>query len=605
MQKRKLTLLSVLFIGIVGNSIAQLRLSEQRNKELAAKFTSLPKESIFLHFNTHVLFTGERFFYSLYCLNEEKNSLSNLSQVAYVELISENGTTVLKQKIQLEKGRGYGDFFVSEKQLTGSYKVLAYTNWMKNFGVESFFKTDMIIVNPYQEIPEEHRKQDNDSLSNLSFNVKDPTIRTESNNSQNRIELKTDNQVVGKRRKVSLDIMANDSSFVNGSYSISVSKRSELFPKNNNSLKKHLKTSNHVRTGIEKQVSSYAPTKVPSEIFYLPELRGELISGLVINRNTNSPVPQRTIALSIPGENHLLKTATTNRQGQFFININENYENTTAFINSMSGNWSDLKILFDDNQMTYDRFDFLPFELSTEMASIIRKRSVQNQIANAYAYLRLDTVLNPEVRTLFYRNMERTYNLDDFTRFKTLRETFVEVVNQVGIRRSPEGKRVFQVFTDSAREKSGLQPMLLVDGVFISKHESFMDYDARKIKEISFSKGLYRLGSISFDGILNIKTIDGDFAETFYSKDQLKITLNTPESNKNYYQQSYSEEDNQDWTRIPDFRRQLLWIPKMQLVKQKHIEFYTSNIGGIYDITLRGFNKAGEFISLTTSLRVN
>ncbi|PRX54700.1 hypothetical protein CLV81_3104 [Flagellimonas meridianipacifica] len=591
-------------MGIASNSLAQLRLNEGGNAELAVKFISLPEENIFLHFNTNVLFTGERFFYSLYCLDREENNPSNLSQVAYVELISENGISIVKQKVQLDGGRGYGDFFISEKQLTGSYKLLAYTNWMKNFGVESFFETDVIIVNPYQEVPEKYRKLDKDSISDVVPNTNNTSKKTEPKSTPSKITLKLDNQVVGKRKKVALGIQTKDSSLVNGSYSLSISKRSELFPNDNKPVKEYLGNNGDTEDSIERQGFFFASNMTSNEIFYLPELRGELISGRVVNSNTDLPIPERTIALSIPGEDYLLKTATTNDQGLFFINVDEKYENSTAIIDNVTGDWSDSKLLLDDKKISYDKLDFMPFKLNIGMAETIRRRSVQNQIANAYAYLRLDNVLNPYVRTPFYREMERTFYLDDFTRFKTLRETFVEIINQVGIRRTPSGKRVFQVFTDLAREKSGLRPMLFVDGVFISEHESFMDYDARKIKEISFSKGLYRLGSISFDGILTVTTIDGDFAETFYSGNQLKIELNIPERNKDYFKQNYHKEDIQDWTHIPDFRRQLLWIPLMQLGKVEPIEFYTSNIEGVYDITLRGFTKTGELISSTTTLMV-
>ncbi|WP_422860078.1 hypothetical protein ACOKFD_04000 [Flagellimonas sp. S174] len=605
MQKRKHTLFIFLLIGITYCSYSQLRLNEQGNAERAVKFASLPEESIFLHYNSHVLFTGERFFYSLYCLDKEKNNLSNLSQVAYIELISENGTPIVKQKVQLDNGRGYGDFFVSEKQLTGSYKLLAYTNWMKNFGVESFFETDIIVINPYQKVPEKHRKLDSDSISGLPLNPKGISEKTESKFPSSKIELKLDNRIVGKRKKVALRIQGMDSSLVNGSYSLSVSKRSELFPNENEPMEEYLRNSGDKSPLAKKQVSFFTSSKTSNEIFRLPELRGELISGRIVNTSTDLPVPQRTIAFSIPGENYLLKTATTNKQGVFFINVDENYKNTTGIISNLSGDWGDYELLLDNHQMIYNKLDFRPFELHTGMLETIRQRSVQNQIANAYSYLRLDTTLDPDLRTPFYREMERTFYLDNFTRFKTLRETFVEIISQVGIRRNPNGKRVFQVFTDLARDKSGLQPMLFVDGVFISEHEGFMDYDARKIKEISFSKGLYQLGPVSFDGILAITTIDGDFAETFYSENQLKVKLTTPERKKNYYQQNYNKEDSQDWTRIPDFRRQLLWIPDMQLEKEELLEFYTSSIKGIYDITLYGFNKAGEPISSTTSLEVN
>jgi len=603
MQKRKITLLIFLLIGF-GHGFAQLNVNGEGSEELISKFKMLPQEHIFLHYNTDVLFTGERFFYSVYCQNAKENSFSELSQVVYIELISENGKSILKQKVHLDEGRGSGDFFISGEQRTGSYKLLAYTNWMKNYGIASFFKTDVIIINPYQKVPVKYRMAGQDSIAKEQLNT--TPFKTTSLPLPEKVVLELDKQVVEKRAPVTLGLQIKDSALVGGTYSLSISKRSDLFPDWNKSSRGVFKNRNRVGIGIKERTASFWSTVTSKEIFYLPELRGELISGRIINSKTKLPVPESTIALSIPGENYLLKIATTNKQGRFFINVDEDYGNTTAIINNLSGDWDESKLILDENQMIYNKLDFVPFKLNDDMETTIRERSVQNQIANAYDYLRLDTTLEQDTGIQFYREMRRTFNLDEFTRFKTLKETFIEVVNQVGIRRKSNGNRVFEVFTDFAREKSGLQSMLFVDGLFISEQERFMDYDAHKVKEISFSKGLYRLGPVSFDGVLAIKTIDGDFDKTFYAENQLKIALQSFERKKNYYEQRYSNtEDIAYWSRIPDFRRQLLWIPEIKLENENAIEFYTSSVSGIYDVVLQGFDKNGKLISTTTSLRVN
>lgn len=604
MQKRKLSFLIFGFIGFA-LGFSQLNTSGANSAEAIAKFKSLPQEQMFLHYNANVLFTGERFFYSVYCKNTKGNGFSDLSKVAYVELISENGTSIVKQKVLLEKGRGYGDFFISEEWRTGSYKIVAYTNWMKNFGVSSFFKTDVVLVNPYQKVANKYLITEYDSLGLPIIKTGIKAISSSSSSSSSdKIQLILDKERGSSRQPFRLSFKYEDANLLEGSYSLSIAKRSDLLP--NWDIRKQGFTdnendSNAVKGSPETMFWSNVTTNTT---FFLPEMRGELISGKILNKENDLPVPGSTIALSIPGEDYLLKTATTNGQGQFFINVSEAYGNSTAVINNLSGDWNNSKFLFDDHPMDYGSLRFMPFKLHTGMEREIQERSVQNQIANAYGYLRQDIPVVTEAGSLFYRQMQRTFKLDDFTRFKTLKETFIEVINQVGIRRTREGKRVFQVFTDVAREKSGLQPMLFVDGVFISDHESFMDYDARNIYDVSYSKGLYRLGPISFDGILVINTIDKNFNETFYAANQLKAPLKSAEGEKKYFKQNYRSKDNSFWARIPDFRRQLLWIPEMQPDSEKSIEFYTSNVPGMYDVVLNGFDGNGMPISATTSFTV-
>ncbi len=50
-------------------------------------FKDIPQETIFIHFNSTLLLTGEYLYYKVYCLNTETNYLSDLSKMAYVELI--------------------------------------------------------------------------------------------------------------------------------------------------------------------------------------------------------------------------------------------------------------------------------------------------------------------------------------------------------------------------------------------------------------------------------------------------------------------------------------------------------------------------------------
>ena len=602
MQKRTLSFLIFGFIGFAFG-FSQLNTNGANNAEAIAKFKSLPQERIFLHYNANVLFTGERFFYSVYSKSTNGKGFSNLSQVAYVELISENGTSIVKQKVLLEGGRGYGDFFISEEWRTGSYKIVAYTNWMKNFGVSTFFKSDIVLINPYQKVANKYLITEYDSLGQPILKTDITAIPTTSDSSD-KIQLVLDKETDGFRQPVRLSFKHDDANLMQGSYSLSIAKRSDLLPNWDIRKEGFTQIENDSKSVNGSPETMFWSNVTSNTTFFLPEMRGELISGRILNSENDLPVSGSTIALSIPGEDYLLKTATTNGQGQFFMNVAEAYGNSTAVVNNLSGDWNSSRFLLDDHPMDYGSLGFMPFKLHTGMERAIQERSVQNQIANAYSYLRQDTPVVTEAGSLFYRQMERTFKLDDFTRFKTLKETFIEVINQVGIRRTREGKRVFQVFTDVAREKSGLQPMLFVDGVFISDHEGFMDYDARKIDDVSYSKGLYRLGPISFDGILVINTIDKNFNETFYAANQLKTPLKSAEGKKKYFKQNYSASENTFWSRIPDFRRQLLWIPEMRPNSEKSIEFFTSNVPGIYDVVLNGFDGNGTPISATTSFTV-
>ncbi len=67
---------------------------------------------------------------------------------------------------------------------------------------------------------------------------------------------------------------------------------------------------------------------------------------------------------------------------------------------------------------------------------------------------------------------------------------------------------------------------------------------------------------------------------------------------KSYYQQVYNVSSNSS-NRIPDFRNQLLWEPKITINSEEVvIYFYTSDNSGDYEVCLEGFTINGLPISI-------
>ena len=50
-------------------------------------YQEIPQEKIFVHYNTNLLFSGEYLYYRVYCFTANSNKLSEISKIAYVELI--------------------------------------------------------------------------------------------------------------------------------------------------------------------------------------------------------------------------------------------------------------------------------------------------------------------------------------------------------------------------------------------------------------------------------------------------------------------------------------------------------------------------------------
>src|SRR6056297_1378793 len=121
-----------------------------RNESELLKLKELPQEKAFVDHTGPMVFSGEYLYYAFFCFNAQNNKASTISKIGYVALVNEANDYVFEQRIKLEKGKGNGDFFVSTAIPSGKYKLLGYTQWMKNSGVSQVFKDNIIIVNPYQ-----------------------------------------------------------------------------------------------------------------------------------------------------------------------------------------------------------------------------------------------------------------------------------------------------------------------------------------------------------------------------------------------------------------------------------------------------------------------
>ena len=190
----------ILFLTTI-SLVAQIKIPESSFK----KFKTLPKEQIFVHYNSNMVLTGESLLFKVYSLYRKTNTLSKLSKIAYIELLDVNKKPILKRKILLKGGEGYGDIFISSKIKSGNYKLIAYTRWMKN--TNSYFEDNILIINPFekkisfnhQTIKEKKEVYDfiYDTRSFVKINLKD-LIDTDSKYS---ISIRKDNDGVLDKKK--------------------------------------------------------------------------------------------------------------------------------------------------------------------------------------------------------------------------------------------------------------------------------------------------------------------------------------------------------------------------------------------------------------------
>ena len=586
---KRIILLGLLFVqcGILS---AQYVIKSQ---EELVQLQQLPLEKVYVHYNTGMLVPGEYLYYSLYCFNAATNKLSDISRMAYIELVGEDLSTVFKQKVQLKKGRGQGDFFIPVSIPSGNYKLIGYTHWMKNEGVNQLFQDDIIIINPYRTDQENILDAEEQQIAiNKPASNKNGLIKNQIKN-DGTLLLITDKKKYNQREKVSLTSRNYKGPLGFGDYSISVRLKEGLI--NNDPLSSEAFAS--LFFNVPKNISN----KVNDSIF-LPEQRGELFFGHVKTRKDKLAAAGKTVIISIPGENFQLKSAITDNDGNFYTYIQKEYDSPNIVAQVLDEDQEAYNIQFSNTtSIDYDEIKFAGLSISQEIKNHILQRSVHNQIENAFYGVKPDSILSIDKKDPFDGGTPEVFILDEYTRFKTLRETLVEIVANVWVKKLDDGKYTFWVREDLEsyeNEYAADPPLVLVDGVFISNHDELLDYNANTIEKLSILRDPLVMGSKKYNGMVVIKTIDGNFLESVPESKIANIPLSFPAASKNYYRQQYDQGEVSKYNRIPDFRYQLFWEPKFSIKSsEESFEFYTSDVPGEYEIVLEGFTTYGKPIS--------
>lgn len=550
---------------------------------------SLPQEKVYLHHTGPIVFTGEYLHYAFYCFNAQNNRASNVSFVGYVALVNQKGEYVLEQKVRFQKGKSQGDFFVNTDIPSGNYKLLGYTQWMKNNGMEQIFKDDLVIINPYQV----------DQSQLLSDNSEEASIHAEKMNrpiDSSVVQIKMERDVFGPRERVAFSLKNYKARLGHGNYTLRVQKKDgmEVRP-----------AANAISYANEYFNAKGALDKTVGDSLFLPEQRGELLYGKVTD-GQGSPVSDAKMVVSVPGEEFLLKFTTTDNHGNFYTYLRKNYKLGRAIV-QVAANAQDVEVSLgkvpnlDASQLTFNQFHIKP-----EYSEAIAQRSIHNQLENQFYSVKPDSILLGTPIDPFDGGMPETIKLDEFTRFRTFQETLVEVLNYAGYRNNPDGSdyiRIAQDFETYNEEANDFPAIVLFDGVYIPDHEKIKDFDAGKIRSISLVRDQFRMAGKVYQGMMSVKTIDGDFFENYAPTHGINVPIEKPMSKKNYFKQRYTTQ--QMGKRIPDYRRVLLWEPHVEVGESDlQFEFYTSDLTGEFEVVLDGFTSYGKPITVYKTIVV-
>lgn len=578
-MKKKITILLIICV----NSL----FSQINTQEFDLLKTQIPEESVQLLVNSNTLLVGEFLYYKSYHIIPENSSLSDISLLNYVVLLSSDNHVVFNHKLHVKNSISSGEFFIPSTVKTGHYKLISYTNWSKNNIENSFSEQDIFVINPY-----------NTETTNNATNISEKKVEIIKTKTLNKnvitdtyLGFKSNKTSYTSREKVIITVTNKYSNLKSSSISV-----------------RKIDSINIINNIKNKEVTTaYKPNT-----YYLPELRGELLTGKITSNN-NASVKNKSISLSITGKNFIFKNVSTNNSGLFFFTLNEKYINTIAIVQVQEPNAEDYILEINTQEFLPKHLEFKKLLLNENIKDWVKRQSINNQIENAYYNIKTDSIISRNYNKPFFYPLVTTYTykLEDYTRFKTIQETFVEIILAASIK--PDGDDYKFVVNDYLNSEIVIpffntEPLVLVDGLLITNNSDIVNYRSNDIDKIAVVIGQYMYGSKVYDGIISFKTKNNDFSLNDISPkgDYIKqITIEKLENKKLYYSPNY-EQNTSLLERIPDYRNQLLWLPNASLNKGENTyNFFTSDNLGTYEITIQGYTESGNLVKVNSFFTVN
>ncbi|PMD94031.1 hypothetical protein BWI97_17345 [Siphonobacter sp. BAB-5405] len=319
----------------------------------------------------------------------------------------------------------------------------------------------------------------------------------------------------------------------------------------------------------------------PVPFRYIPEYEAHLLYGKVMAHQ--QPVANVPVYLAAPGKDVWLYPALSDRDGRVFFQM-KHFEAMNEVVVQTEDTLKrvELESPFSDQ---FSSRTLPVFSFDRTLKNALLDRSIQMQVRNAYQPLYQSVPVSDTMA--FYGIPEKSYKLDDYTRFPVLEEVMREYVPEVDVRRH-QGQFSF-LMLGRAEYSFTQPPLVLVDGVPVFDVNKVLALDPLKIKRLDVVNRRYFLGPLLFEGIVSFRSYKGDLAG--FQPEGLITSYEGVQAQRTFYSPRY-DTPQQRQSRTADFRTLLYWAPQVKATQA--LDFYTSDLSGTYQVVIQGLSAQGD-----------
>jgi len=549
------------------------------------------RERIYLQTDKQLYLAGELVLIKLFTVGQEQIPLV-LSKIAYVELAGDS-IAQIQIMIGMTGGTGFGQMQLPADLPSGYYRLIAYTQFMRNEGPEVFFEKNIAVLNTFLPgyRPEE-KEATAEHLTSPPALLPSASPSGFAGEGAGAISLQTDKEIYTKRTRGQL--------ILNGlpenvhTLSVSVTGK-DLIPATESAPSLFQKNLLRQSSGFTNE--------------FLPEYEGHIVTGKIIDNQTEKPVNDEISVISgisFPGEAGI----------RFFSGQKNGTSDVRFFTSGISGTKEIVTVVyFQDEKYRieiqspytshFTSKQMPPLHIDSAYYEQLLDRSVALQ---TFRYFTEDPSASQNITESFFNTQPTfSYPLDDYTRFTTMGDIFIEFIDGARFRRNAAGKREISVLIQEGIDQYtyGTMPVVLLDGVPVNDHDVIYNYDPLTVEKINIYYGPVILGGTRFDGIVELITYRKLYQDLKLNKSTQIFPYHGPQVPYRLDSPGYLDEKNrQTW--MPDSRHTLLWNPDVRPDGKTSIQlpFDTSTLTGEFQATVEGLTKDGQFIFATVVFKV-
>lgn len=507
-------------------------------------------ERVFVSTDRNVYVCGDHVYCSLFCFDTESKKLSALSSVAYLELISSEGTAATA-KIGLLGGRGAGMIELPGNLKTGNYLLAAYTKaggedrCFDGAQLLSVFNTSAVsrVTGNVSIVKEsEYIKSSPEEIARgLSINIHGRPVSGKS---------------------FTMNIVNNTG--LHADFSISVHRVDDI----------SIPWRNHVKAFLDSLSRQSTP---PSGA--LPEYEGEIIKARTAGHRPAS------VILSSAGAPSDIYFGRPSENGEILFFTNNIFGDRELVINTGD---SESSLVIESPFLNPSAKDIPSLQITSALSSslISRKASIPADIPS-------DTLFSflPRRQDILLEGVQKkTYHLDDYTRFPSIKETLTEITPDLTVRKS-HGKNILRLNVknpSSGRINTTENVLIMTDGVVMDSIDSIIDIDANIFSDIDIYPARLAFGGKAIDGIVNFVTAQ-NYIKAISMPDYVRVIDFQGTCYPVAYLGGYPYSGN-------DLRQLLYWHPCLDINKgeAKQLVLKAPSNPGSYVAMAEGLSEEGE-----------